>query len=78
MNETKKMEDAKLSLLIFTSSVAFDPERPQKLSTMVMKNKHIPNYDKEIKRIRKVIQKNCIDSYTYMLGYSNINKCEKL
>lgn len=46
MNEAKKMENAKISLLFFTSCVAVNALKPLKISTQIIKNKHLPNYKK--------------------------------
>ena len=74
MNEFKKIENAKMSLIYFTSSIAVNPLKPLKLSSTIKKHKHIANYQSEITKLKNTIMKYCIDSNSYIIGYSNIDK----
>lgn len=73
MNEMKKIENSKISIVIFTSSIALDPLKPLKLPSIMKKHRHIEDYQTEIRKIRNIIKKYCFDSNCYIVGYSNID-----
>ena len=67
--EAKKLQQSKISIVMFTSNVAEDPLTPVKRTYRMKMNSYISNYQKQIERLNNTIQKMCDDCYFYSIAY---------